>query len=118
VVWVYGTGNAVTLPTQRYFGFFEYLNQISNNWNWPTEIEHIEKRNNYRMPAYHRLDIGVNLHRPKKWGEATWSFGVYNAYSRINPFYLEFGYDEQNRRKLYKIGLFPIIPSVTYNFKF
>jgi hypothetical protein len=117
-VWVYGSGNAVTMPTQRYFSLYEYMNNVSANWNWNTEIEHIENRNNYRMPAYHRLDLGVNLHKTKKWGEATWSFGVYNAYSRINPFYLEFGRDDNGRRKLYKIGLFPIIPSISYNFKF
>ncbi len=120
LVWVYGTGNAVTLPSQRYIGLDHYimhLNLPQNAW-WGTEIEHIQSRNNYRMPAYHRLDLGVNLHKEKKWGEATWSFGVYNVYNRINPFYIYFQKDENNNTRLYKLGLFPIIPSVSYAFKF
>ncbi len=48
------------------------------------------ERNGYRMPAYHRLDIGVNLHKQKKNGKRTWSFSIYNLYSRLNPFFLYF----------------------------
>ncbi len=112
VVWVYGTGNAVTLGLERYLSFD---NVFGSGYG---EIEHIESRNNYRMPAYHRLDLGVNLHKKKKWGEQTWSFGVYNAYSRQNPFFLEFGYNDNNQRALKQYSLFPIIPSFNYSFKF
>lgn len=115
LVWVYGTGNAVTLGTQKY-------NAINPNETYGTggqEVVHIESRNNYRTPNYHRLDLGVNIHKPKKWGEATWSFGLYNAYSRQNPFYIEYGYVKNNPKKVLKqISLFPIIPSVSYGFKF
>ena len=111
VVWVYGTGNAVTLALQKYNG-------VSENGE-TTVVEHIAEKNGYRMPAYHRLDLGVNIHKPKKWGEATWSFGVYNAYNRQNPFYLNFGYlKNTNKYALKQVSLFPIIPSVSYNFKF
>ena len=110
LVWVYGTGNAVSLALQKYNGL--------NDGNF-TVVEHIGDKNDYRMPAYHRLDLGVNLHKDKKWGEATWSFGVYNAYSRRNPFYLDFGYLKNSDKYVLKqISLFPIIPSVSYNFKF
>jgi len=112
VVWVYATGNAVTLALQQY-------NALSQDGFYSTTVEHIDERNNYRMPSYHRLDIGVNLHKEKKWGQATWSFGVYNAYNRKNPFYLEFGYLKNSDIKVLKqISLFPIIPSVNYSFKF
>lgn len=118
VVWVYGTGNAVTLGTQKFMANdpqSDYQNYIP----WGNEIVHIDSRNNYRTPSYHRLDLGVNIHKQKKWGEATWSFGVYNAYSRQNPFYLEFGYIAgKNEQVLKQISLFPIIPSVSYSFKF
>jgi len=69
------------------------------------------------MPSYHRLDVGINMHKEKKWGERTWSFGVYNLYNRKNPFYLYFG-SENNNRVLKQVSLFPIIPSIRYSFKF
>jgi hypothetical protein len=113
VVWVYGTGNAVSLALQKYNG-------LENDGYFNSPIEHIGDKNDYRMPAYHRLDVGVNIHKEKKWGQATWSFGVYNAYNRRNPFYLDFGYlkDNPNKLVLKQISLFPIIPSVSYSFKF
>lgn len=82
------------------------------------EIEYIKSRNGYRMPSYHRLDVGVNLHKKiAKW-ERTWSFGVYNMYNRQNPFYLYFSYDDAGNRRLTQISLFPLIPSFSYSFKF
>ena len=113
VVWVYGTGNAVTLPLERYQPL-----PVADDLLWVEEIAHIDERNNYRTPAYHRLDLGVNMHKPTKWGERTWSLGVYNAYSRLNPFYLYFSRDDRGRQRLTQMSLFPIVPSVTYNFKF
>jgi hypothetical protein len=113
LVWVYGTGNAVTLPLERY----QALPGVDDPSSL-TEIAHIDSRNNYRTPAYHRLDLGVNMHKPTKWGERTWSLGLYNAYSRQNPFYLFFAVDDFGRQRLAQISLFPIIPSATYNFKF
>lgn len=102
VTWVYGTGNAVTLATERY-----------QSIDGRSEIEYIDSRNNYRVASYHRLDCGVNFHKKKKSFERTWSFGVYNIYSRQNPFYLYFENEE-----LKQISLFPIIPSISYGFKF
>jgi hypothetical protein len=87
LVWVFGSGYATTLAQQTYLG----VNSLSIGPNTPYEsVEHIESRNDYRMPSYHRLDIGVNLHKKKKNYESTWSFGLYNAYSRQNAFYLFF----------------------------
>ena len=70
------------------------------------------------MPSYHRLDVSVNLKKQKKWGERTWSFGVYNAYNRQNPFYLDFTTDNNGNPQLSQFSLFPLIPSFTYAFKF
>lgn len=112
IVWVYGTGNAVTLGLQKYQSFPDP--EYGSN-----EIEHIEERNGFRVPAYHRLDLGINIHKPKKWGEATWSYSFYNAYSRQNPFYIDYGYIKgKNEKVLKQISLFPIIPSISYAFKF
>ena len=70
------------------------------------------------MPSFHRLDVGVNLHKEKKHFTRTWSFGLYNAYSRQNPFYLYFAQDANGQLGLYQLSLFPIIPSVSYKIKF
>ncbi|MFC2086500.1 TonB-dependent receptor, partial [Bacteroidota bacterium] len=125
VTWVYGTGNAVTLAQEK------YVSQFSLNMNHDDfflenfTLEHYDNRNGYRMPSYHRLDVGLNLHKKKEWGETSWSFGFYNAYNRQNPFYLYFGYENDtydssndSRKVLKQVSLFPIIPSVRWNFKF
>jgi len=113
--WVYGTGNAIALSLERYRGletstiFYEYNENTVN---------HIEKRNNFRMPAYHRLDFGINFRKQKKYGQRTWSVGAYNVYNRKNHFYLRFGRDENGDRTLYQYSLFPIIPSISYKYDF
>jgi len=114
--WVYGTGTAVTLPVMTY-----------NRNVWPTlffstdPIRAFEGRNSYRMPAYHRLDIGINFHKEKKWGTRTWSFGAYNAYNRLNPFFMtqsQVYTANGNQYTQFKVhSLFPIIPYFTYTFK-
>lgn len=114
LVYVYGTGNAVTLGLERYLPY----GPLGQSFYYPSGVEHIESRNNYRMPSYHRLDLGVNLNKETKWGERTWSFGLYNAYNRQNPFFLYFSTDNQGRRGLYQVSLFPLLPSVSYSFKF
>jgi len=113
IVWVYGTGNAVTLGLERYTSVIDY-----NSFMYGDEIIHIGSRNNYRMPSYHRLDISISFKKQMSWGERTWSFGLYNAYNRQNPFYLDFAYDNNNNMQLYQYSLFPIIPSFNYAFKF
>lgn len=116
IVWVYGTGNAVTLGLERYRGLSNTNSDMffsSNN-----EIEHISSRNNYRMAAYHRLDVGANFNKETRWGERTLSVGLYNMYNRQNPFFLYFGNNNSGNRALFQVSLFPIIPSISYAFKF
>ncbi|HKM93060.1 MAG TPA: TonB-dependent receptor [Prolixibacteraceae bacterium] len=127
VSWVYNTGNAVTLGTSEYrtasLGDYSRVGGGS--------IVEYGGRNNFRMPAYHRLDIGVNLHKQKKHGKRTWSFSAYNAYNHINPFFVqwdfvrenavdtEIGYQSDNGKMvLKKYSLLPIIPSVSYSYSF
>lgn len=116
--WVYATGNAVTLPVSRYLGPYPY-DAFFNYSHLLYETEHTPFRNNFRMPAYHRLDVGVDVTKKKKRYERTWSYGAYNLYSRANPFYL-FRSTEKNSNKpvLKKAGLFPIIPYINWSFKF
>ncbi|MFZ5941221.1 MAG: TonB-dependent receptor [Bacteroidota bacterium] len=120
--WVYGTGRAVTLGVARYapenFSFGNNPYYYYDTWQ---EIEYYNGKNSFREPSFHHLDLAVNRHKTKKWGEQTWSFSVYNAYNHLNPFFLYFGYDYidgNSIRRLKQISIFPIIPSVSYAFSF
>jgi len=128
--WVYGTGNAVTLAVMEFPQAEIPYTQHSYSNN---SLKDYVGRNNYRMPAYHRLDLGMNFHKKKKYGTRTWSFSVYNAYNRQNPFMLLWGtkggdyyyngangqsYREPLQTVLKQFSLFPLIPSVSYSYKF
>ena len=117
LTWVFGTGNAVSLPIEKYPSY-NNQNYDFQPYYYSSEIEYYDGRNGFRMPSYHRLDIGINLHKKKKWGVRTWSFGVYNLYNRKNPFYIFFSNDDYGHKRLTQISLFPIIPSFSYSFKF
>ncbi|MCU0431214.1 MAG: TonB-dependent receptor [Cytophagaceae bacterium] len=121
-VWVFGSGNMVTLPTaiapnpgQIYGSEFGYIDIGYYQSAY-------EARNNYRMPAYHRLDLGMQFHKEKKRYTRTWDISIYNVYSRLNAFFLTWENEQyrtgKNQFSLYKTALFPIIPSITYNIKF
>jgi len=113
-VFVYGTGRAVTLATRKMFARPE----DAFDGTWLQTVESIDGRNSFREPAYHRADISLTWKRPTKWGDGAWQLGVYNAYNRINIFYMDFGYDDRNNRVLKGYGLFPLIPSISYSFEF
>ena len=110
---VYGSGNATTLP-QRFYIVNGILTQ---------EYSRI---NEYRLPAYHRLDLSAILtpkkNEKRKW-KSEWVFSIYNTYSRQNPYFVYF---DQNGSALNgtltiqakQVSLFPIIPAITWNFKF
>ncbi|MEA2042554.1 MAG: carboxypeptidase-like regulatory domain-containing protein [Bacteroidota bacterium] len=113
--WVYGTGNATTLARSKFSSVFvNYLEGIIDNYS-SLYLYNFEKRNSYRMPAYHRLDIAFNFEKQKKRGKRTLSFGIYNAYFRLNAYYLEYN-DQENRMD--KVSVFPAIPFIRYNFEF
>ena len=116
--WVYGTGNAVTLAYESYQALGQFGQYYGADYIEDNIINHIEKRNNYRMPAYHRLDLGVNFRKKRKFGKRTWSVGAYNVYNRKNPFFLRFERDENGKRALFQYSLFPVIPFVSYKYEF
>lgn len=125
MTWVFGTGNNITLETARFpsINLGGNINGITENSI--NEIEYYPSRNNYRMASYHRLDLGLNFHKQKKWGERTWSIGAYNVYNRKNPFYIRIDNETTivnnqlvNNKQAKQVSLFPIIPSITYKFKF
>lgn len=117
--WVYGTGNAVTLPEAEFSAKNYYMDRF--------KAKEYGSKNDFRMRAYHRMDIAIQFHKKKKNRERTWEIGLYNAYSRKNPFFYQITekqiYDattgvNRNKNILEQISLFPIIPSITYTLKF
>jgi len=128
-VWVYATGDALTLPAERYFisagppVVVENNGNISLNNNFNL-VSGYGKRNDFRQKPFHRLDFSATLHVLKKqrW-QSEWVFSVYNFYGRQNPYFIYFNVDGNSTDGTLKVqakqvSLFSIIPSVTYNFKF
>lgn len=112
MVFVFGSGNRISLPTELY--------TVDN-----TLLQNYDQLNNYSLPPYHRLDIAA-IYTPKpdskkKW-KGSWTFSVYNVYSRQNPYLV---YLDMNGNigtgvdlKVKQVSIFPVLPSITYNFKF
>jgi outer membrane receptor protein involved in Fe transport len=124
--WVYGTGNAVTLPMSEYYAPYHKLetyvrtNQYFDDTYgvlYSMQAEEFRDKNNFRMKPYHRLDIGIQFRKEKKWGERTWEISVYNAYCRLNPFFYYYE-GTQVLGRLKQVSIFPVIPSFSYSFKF
>lgn len=112
-VFVYGTGNAITLPERFYI-----INGVLT--------QEYSKLNQYRMKSYHRIDLSATYTPvPKKKRKLTsyWVFSIYNVYSRLNPYFIYFDQtgsaangDLQVEAR--QVSLFPVLPAVTWNFKF
>lgn len=110
---VFGTGNATSLPERFYFVDGTLTQEFSSI-------------NAYRMKPYHRLDLAATYtpkpKKPRKY-KSSWVFSIYNAYSRQNPYFYYFDQDGRLADSSLKVtakqvSLFPIIPSVTWNVHF
>jgi outer membrane receptor protein involved in Fe transport len=112
-VFVYGTGNAVTVPERFYF-----INGVLTQEN--------SNINSYRLNPYHRLDLSATLtpqHKKKRRYTDSWVFSLYNVYSRLNPYFIYFDQAGNALNGTLKVegkqvSLFPIIPAVTWNVRF
>jgi hypothetical protein len=107
-LFVFYTGNAVTFPSGKYTidGQTQFL---------------YTTRNGYRMPNYHRLDLGVTwVRRDTEKYESSWNFSMYNVYGRQNAYSISFreNKDNPNITEAVQVSLFRWIPAITYNFKF
>ncbi|NDV80278.1 TonB-dependent receptor [Dysgonomonas sp. 511] len=106
--WVYASGNPMTFPTGKYM--------VDGH-----TVYYYDGRNQYRAPAYHRLDLGAicTLKKTKRYTSEL-AFGLYNTYARKNPYMFEFRQDKNNgfKSESVMIYLFSVIPSVSWNFKF
>lgn len=122
-VWVYGTGNAITLPigTQNAIPHQSFYNMWGGPGNvFSYNIDQYGGRNEFRMAPYHRMDIGVQFHKKLKYWDQTWEVSVYNLYNRANPYFYYIGESKKDPSKtvLKQVSIFPVLPSVTYSFKF
>ena len=121
--WVYGTGNAISLPQSEMVGGTHSPGHsggsslVNSFLNSSTATDYGGK-NSARMVAYHRADIGFQTSKPKRRGVRTWEFSCYNIYNRANPFFYYIDTNSKGVRQLMQISLFRVIPSITYSFKF
>ena len=122
---VYGSGDLRWMATGR------FSIQDIGGAGFETVVPHYQDRNNYRLPPYHRLDFGVIYKMFPKWGESDLTLSVVNVYDRRNTFFIylepEFSSIDDGTGNLFEIptriaarqvSLFPVLPSITWNFKF
>jgi len=125
--WVYGSGQALTIPLARFSVSGHSPSALPGGpplvpFTDYSNVQAFGPRGNTRGEAYHRLDVGCQLRRRRPHFERTWSFGLYNAYGRPNPFFysLESKAEEgkHSQTVLVRYSLFRFIPSVAYQFQF
>ncbi|MFH1319198.1 MAG: TonB-dependent receptor [Bacteroidota bacterium] len=115
--WVYGTGNAISLPISTYRAYNAGAYNAGEKGAY-SEIDNYVDRNSFREPAYHRMDLSATFTRTTGRWERSLNISVYNLYNRKNPFYLFLDHNDDNETVLKQLSLFPIIPSISYNLKF
>ncbi|HJD77014.1 MAG TPA: TonB-dependent receptor [Bacteroides reticulotermitis] len=134
--WVFYTGGTSTIPEEKTTiirpegstnsGFggwsadYGYYYPSGNNTPTVSEASYVEQRNNYRLPASHRLNIGVNFNKKTKHGMRIWNISLYNAYNAMNPTFVYRSTSKNNSDKVVikKYTILPLIPSFTYTYKF
>lgn len=134
--WVYATGNAFDLGTGRFPILTHRVNPTGQDgyfedpWWYSANI--YDKKNSFRASSYQRLDVGVQFHKEiTRFGfpvKRTIELGAYNTYNRKNPFFYfpderpvydnNGFYQGYSERKIMQLSLFPIVPSISVNFKF
>ena len=116
--WIFTSGAPTTIPIGRFF--IQDVVGASPQFVVPE----YSLRNDFRMPNFHRMDLGVVCNFWHKWGTSDLTLSIYNAYDRRNPFFLYIDINDTNEDsipdsfKAKQVSLFPILPSLTYNFKF
>jgi len=116
-VFVYGTGHSLTLPVGR---FFVPIRDWFNQEGWYYDYG---SKNGFKLRPYNRLDLGIKRTTEHKRFTSELRFDIYNVYSRRNPYFVYLQNEYDHRTNSYKhvakqVSLLPMIPSVSYNFKF
>jgi hypothetical protein len=130
VGWTYMTGNRLTLALYNYDEPGEMFPDAPTTgigtsgltWEQYSGLDYYSTRNNVRMPAFHRLDVSVSLHKKLKKGrEGVWNFGLYNTYCRMNSMTIKKDdyIDSSTPSRTFKtLSIIPIIPSASYTYVF
>ena len=106
---LFQTGQPTTFPNGQY---------VYNNVTIPI----YNARNSDKLPSYNRLDVSLTYtpkpEKTKGW-QTQWVFGIYNIYNRKNAASIAFGQNEDTKlNEAYRLSIFGIVPSISYNFKF
>ncbi len=125
LAWTYGTGWRMTTANAK----FASDNTLSNYDNADAPLTgnqnlstYWDKKNNYILPAYHHLDIGMNYVKTSKRVTHQLNISIYNVYNNFNVFSV-FRKDQRDAegnqyKKYVQLSLFPILPSIGYTLKF
>ncbi|MBN2349286.1 MAG: carboxypeptidase-like regulatory domain-containing protein [Bacteroidales bacterium] len=109
ITWFWASGSITTMPT----GFI-FIPHSANSNPYPLYSE----RNNFRMPATHRLDIATVFSKNHSWGNSQLAIGIYNAYNQTNPYFLFFilRTDEHDEVSVIpqQLGIFPCTPFINF----
>lgn len=121
---VYGTGDKAWLPAGRI-----YLQDIDRLNSFPI-VPVYQNRNTVTLPPYHRMDLSVVRSFESSWGSHDLNLSFYNLYNRRNPYFLYLDAELKNllengdklelpvKITARQVSLFPILPSLSWNFKF
>ena len=111
---MYGTGICGSLALQTLQVIPGYDRRIGSFYSFTVPVDYLEGRNNYRMPSYQRLDLGVNFKRTFRSGHRrNLGLNVYNVYNRNNPFLVY-----RDGKNLKQLSVFPVMPSLSYTYEF
>lgn len=142
LVWVYGTGNRGTLPN----GFFLYEGSLSSDYGlrnsyqfpayhrldlnityFPDRQKHLVKKRLRMEKRYAKKGKDTSkIVLPRKWlknYENSYTLSIFNAYNRYNPYFIYYSrtgdfLNGDLNITAKQVSLFPILPSITWNFKF
>lgn len=118
--WIYSTGFAYNLPLEKYSIQLSDFFEID-----PAPIIDFGTKNQNRMPAYHRLDVNLNMYLDRQKTDHLISVGITNVYNKKNPLYYQLRRELNivteeivETNKFVQVLLLPIVPSVSYSVKF
>ena len=122
-VWSYHSGNHVTVPTHMTAvpdvpdGRPPHVNQ--HRYIEDERMYVFDMPNNYRLPAYHRLDVGFDFHHTTRHGhERIWNVSIYNAYCHFNSLFVDIHQNNKGQFSIRNHAYIPIVPSFSYTIKF
>jgi len=109
--YVYASGIAISLPRGQYDLFLPGVGRIV--------VVDYGSRNAFRLPAYHRLDVGVNIRFERPKVKHVLNVGIYNVYDRRNVLYVRTAFDTDGELLRFEpVTFLPILPSLSYSVKF